>query len=121
MLDLLLPFVLLAQEQQKQQQPGNPLMTLLMPMIVIGVLWYFMLLRPQQKERSRRQDLLNQLKKNDKIVTIGGIKGTVASISEDGEEVTIKVDDNTRIRMLRNSIQTVESKEKPSESQDENK
>jgi preprotein translocase subunit YajC len=51
--------------------------------------------------------MLSALKKNDRVVTIGGMIGTVANITPDGQEVTLKVDDNTRIRMIRSSIQRV--------------
>jgi preprotein translocase subunit YajC len=88
-----------------KEQPGSPLGPLLFPMVVIGFLWYFLLFRPQRREQQRRQDVLKALKKNDRVVTIGGIIGTIASMSQDGQDVTIKVDDNTRIRMLRSSIQ----------------
>jgi preprotein translocase subunit YajC len=79
--------------------------SLLVPFVVIAILWYFLLLRPQRRERTKRDEVLKELKKNDRVVTIGGILGTVANISQDGREVTLKVDDNTRITILRNSIQ----------------
>ena len=82
------------------------------PMVVIGFLWYFLLFRPQRREQQRRQDVLKALKKNDRVVTIGGIIGTIASVSQDGQDVTLKVDDNTRIRMLRSSIQGPYKEEK---------
>ena len=75
------------------------------PFVLIAVVWYFLLLRPQRRERAKRTEQLKELKKNDRVVTIGGILGTVANISSDGREVTLKIDDNTRITMLRNSIQ----------------
>lgn len=74
------------------------------PILFIGILFYFMLLRPQAREQKRRQELLNALKKNDKVVTTGGIIGTVADLSEDGRFVTLKVDDSTRIKFLRSAI-----------------
>ena len=80
---------------------------LLFPMVAIAVLWYFLLLRPQKRDQAKRDQLLKELKKNDRVVTIGGIIGTVANLSPDGKEVTLKVDDNARLRMLRSSIQTV--------------
>ena len=97
---------LLAQEQGKQQ-PGSPFAQILIPLIPIGVLWYFLLIRPQRKEQRKRDDLVKALKKNDRVVTVGGILGTVANVSQEGKEVTLKVDDNTRIRLLRTSIQSV--------------
>ncbi len=77
------------------------------PMVLIGVFFYLFLIRPQQKEGKRRQALLNALKKNDKVYTSCGLIGTIAEISSDGLRVTLKVDDNTRIKFLRSSIQGV--------------
>ncbi len=78
-----------------------------LPLLAVGVLFYFMMIRPQRREQAKRQSLLDALKKNDKVVTIGGIIGTIAAIAPDSDEVTIKVDDNTRIRFRRSSIQQV--------------
>lgn len=74
------------------------------PILFIGVLFYFMLLRPQAREQKRRQELLNGLKKNDKVVTTGGMIGTIADMSQDGRFVTLKFEDSTRIRFLRSAI-----------------
>ena len=84
---------------------GNPFGSLLVPFVAIAILWYFLLLRPQRRERTKRDAQLKELKKNDRVVTIGGMVGSIANISQDGREVTLKVDDNTRITILRNSIQ----------------
>ena len=78
-----------------------------LPFAAIFLLFYFMIMRPQGREKQQRQELLNTLKKNDKVITIGGLIGTVANLSPDGKEVTLKVDDNTKLRFLRSSIQTV--------------
>lgn len=78
------------------------------PLILLAVLFglfYFVILRPQSRERRKRQETLGALKKNDRVVSIGGIIGTVADLSPDGDRVTLKVDDNTRIKMLRSAIQ----------------
>ena len=75
------------------------------PILIIGFFFYFILLRPQQKEQRRRQYFLSNLKKNAKVVTTGGLIGTVADISSDGRFVTLKVDDSTRMRFLRSAIQ----------------
>ena len=75
------------------------------PILIIGVFFYFILLIPQQKEQRRRQDFLSNLKKNSKVVTTGGLIGTVVDISSDGRFVTLRVDDTTRVRFLRSAIQ----------------
>ena len=86
---------------------GGGFSQMLPAMVIIAVIWYFLLLRPQKREQAKRDQLLKELKKNDRVVTIGGIIGTIANVTPDGKEVTLKVDDNTRLKMLRSSIQTV--------------
>ncbi|MGE3316265.1 MAG: preprotein translocase subunit YajC [Planctomycetaceae bacterium] len=102
-------------------QGGGDMFSLLAPMLIIGVLWYFLLIHPQRKEQRQRSDRLKSLKKNDKVVTIGGIIGTIVNIEPDGNEVTLQVSDNTRIKFLRTSIQTVLSEDKKSEEDDASK
>ncbi|SFI35001.1 preprotein translocase subunit YajC [Planctomicrobium piriforme] len=60
--------------------------------------------RTDQKEKAKRDQLIGSLKKNDPVVTIGGILGYVVSVSEDKKEVTLRVDDNTRIKFQAGAI-----------------
>ncbi len=78
-------------------------------LIGMVVLFYFLMVRPQSRERQRRTEMLSQLKKNDKVVTIGGIIGVVSSIHAETDEVVIRVDEtnNTKLRVLRSSIHQV--------------
>jgi len=100
--------------------PAQDGLIMFAPLIAIGIVFYLLLLRPQRKEQATRDAMLSALKKDDKVVTIGGIIGSVANISPNGQEVTLKVDDNTRIKFIRTSIQRVVSAEteaeKPAES-----
>jgi preprotein translocase subunit YajC len=86
------------------EQP-QPMAWLWILMIGIFVLYYFVVIRGNRREKSSREDMLSSLKKNDRVVTIGGIIGTVASTSQDGKEVTLKIDDNARMKVLRTAIQ----------------
>ncbi len=95
-----------ADEKAPPQSPFGDLMPFV-PLIAIGLFFYFFVIRNQRREQASRDALLAGLKKNDKVVTIGGIIGSVANISADGQEVTLKVDDNTRIKFLRTAIQKV--------------
>ncbi|MFK7769316.1 MAG: preprotein translocase subunit YajC [Mariniblastus sp.] len=83
--------------------------------IMIGVMLLYFLLttRPQDKAQTRASDLLASLKKNDRVVTAGGILGTVVNFRSDAEFVTIRVDDssNTRMQVLAKSIIRVLSDE----------
>ncbi|MBT4864746.1 MAG: preprotein translocase subunit YajC [Planctomycetaceae bacterium] len=108
MLDSIQQFLIFAADEAPKPQPeglSGPLMWI-MPAFLILLLWQFMF-NPRRRDEKKRAEMVSALKKNDRIVTIGGITGTVASVSEDGKYVTIKVEDNTRIKMLASSIQTV--------------
>lgn len=100
-----------AQEEPKPapRGPGPFDPTMFLPLVAMAVLFYFLLIRPQRREQANREAMLSALKKNDRVVTVGGMLGTVANISADGQEVTLKVDDNTRVRMVRSSIQRIVS------------
>ena len=78
------------------------LLNSLWPFVLMGGIFYFMLWRPQKKEQQKRQDLLNSLKEGDKIITIGGIYGTIAAISE--KRVKVKVAEGVDIEMARNAV-----------------
>lgn len=79
--------------------------------VMFGAVFYFILLRPQSKEKKRRAGMIAALKKNDRVVTMGGIIGTVVSVKDN--EITLKVDEssNTKITFNRSSIQQVTSSE----------
>ncbi|MDR2924192.1 MAG: preprotein translocase subunit YajC [Treponema sp.] len=83
---------------------GNPLMTFL-PFVAIIAIFYFLIIRPQNKKQKETQKMLAALKKGDKIVTIGGIHGTIQNVEE--QNVVVKVDDDTKIKFSRSAISTV--------------
>ena len=82
----------------------------LMPWLIGSVfLLYFIMFRPQARERATRDQMLKELKKNDRVITIGGMFGIVASVTPDKDEVVLKVDEesNTKIKFSRASIHRV--------------
>ncbi|MCA9040914.1 MAG: preprotein translocase subunit YajC, partial [Planctomycetaceae bacterium] len=91
-------------DKAADQAPPNPVYQML-PIVALIALFYFIMIRPQRAEQKKHQELVSQLKKNDQVQTIGGIIGIVTHLTDD--TVTIKVDDNTKIKMRRSSIQTV--------------
>jgi len=107
---LITTILILAEGEAAQQQPQGGFWVFLFPMLIIVTLFYFME-SPRRREQSRRDQMLKNMKKNDRVATIGGILGTVVNISTDGKEVTLKVDDNTRIRFKRTAIAEVFSEE----------
>ncbi|MBI1335657.1 MAG: preprotein translocase subunit YajC [Phycisphaera sp.] len=80
-----------------------------MPVILIAVLAFMIIfsMRSQSKEKKKREQLLEAVKKGDKVQTIGGVRGTVTDIRDD--EITLKVDENAnvKIRYARSAIQSV--------------
>jgi len=96
-----------------QAAPGaggpGPLMTVF-PFILIFVIMYFMVIRPQQKKSKEHQEMLNKIKKNDEVMTSGGIYGKVVDLKE--TVVTLEVAPNVRIRVHRPQISAVISADK---------
>ncbi|HMK55951.1 MAG TPA: preprotein translocase subunit YajC [Dissulfurispiraceae bacterium] len=77
----------------------------LAPLVLIFVIFYFLLIRPQQKKAKEVKKMLDELKKGDKIVTAGGIYGVIEGV--EANTVTVKIAENVKIRVGRNSISTV--------------
>ena len=84
---------------------GGDLFLQFVPVIIILVLYFVLIGGGKRREDKKQQQFLAALKKNDRVVTVGGIIGTVANVSD--KEVTLKVDDNTKLRFLRSSIHRV--------------
>lgn len=101
MTDWLISGLILA-ETAKPEDP--PFWSLLPPFLILPVLMYLLMIRPAQQEQKQRQSLISSLKKNDRVVTTGGLIGQVALVSTDGKEVTLKVGDSVRIPFLASSI-----------------
>ena len=81
--------------------------------LAIFVIFYFFLIRPQQKKSKDAQNMMDSLGKGDRVVTIGGIHGTIATIKKKGEKnsgddiVILRVAENTKLEMLRSAIARV--------------
>ncbi len=78
---------------------------------LIFLIFYFMIMRPQQKRQKERQKMLEALKKGDKIVTGGGIHGTVVGLEE--KTVLVQIADNVKVKLERGSVASVEREAQP--------
>lgn len=83
-----------------------------LPLVLIFVVFYFLLIRPQQKKTRDHKTMLDALRRGDRVVTGGGIIGTVARV-ENPEEVTVDIADNVRVRVVRSTITSVLAKPDP--------
>lgn len=93
-------FTILQAAQAAQPQGGGWSMWIMLALIFV-VMWFFMI-RPQRKQQKELQNFRDSLKKGDKVVTIGGIYGTVTEIKEDS--VLIEVDSNVKIRVSKQAL-----------------
>jgi preprotein translocase subunit YajC len=83
---------------------GSLISTLLMFALIIGI-FYFMILRPQQKRQKEREKLLSAVKKGDKVITAGGMHGSVAGLDE--KTVLVQVADNVKLKFDRSAIASI--------------
>jgi len=109
MLDRFLSMTVLA--QATPAPPGGPAgpagsVFTLLPFLLIGVLFYFLLVVPERRKARDLEQMLKAIKKNDRVVTSGGILGLVVNAPKDSDEVVIRVDENnnTRLHVLRSAI-----------------
>ncbi len=87
----------------------------LMPMLIFFmVAMYLFIIRPQRKQEKEKQQLLESIKKNDRVVTVGGMHGTVTSVKS--ETVTLSVADKVQLKFNKGSVQTVLRKGKSDDS-----
>ena len=84
-----------------QQSAAGPLVQLF-PLLLIFVVFYFLLIRPQKQKEKQHLKLLEGLNKNDEIVTSGGIHGTIVAVKE--KTVTLRIDDNVKMEIEKNSV-----------------
>ncbi|KAA6231874.1 preprotein translocase subunit YajC [Chlorobium phaeovibrioides] len=88
----------------------NPIIQLV-PLVLIFVVFYFFMIRPQQKKQKDREKVLESLKRGDRIVTIGGMHGTVAGIDTEKKTVLVQVADNTKIKFDRSAVANIDKQE----------
>jgi len=81
---------------------GNPFGQMMLMWLPILLIFYFILIRPNQKKQRERREMLSNLKKGDKVVTTGGVIGTILGTSE--KTVVLKVANNVKIKLLRSAI-----------------
>lgn len=90
---------------------GGGLTSMIMMMGVIFIVFYFLIIRPANKDKQRQQSIRDAVKAGDKVVTIGGIHGKVTGVDTTNDTIAVKVDTNTVIHFSKHAIATVITKE----------
>ena len=85
---------------------GNPIAAIL-PMFAIIIVMYLLMILPQQRKQKEHRKMLDNIQKGDKVVTAGGLVGSIAGIKEKENTVLLKVSDTTKIEILRSSISQI--------------
>ena len=86
---------------------GGDAFTSFLPIILIFVIFYFLLIRPQQKKMKNHRAMLGQVKRGDRVLTGGGIIGTITKVKDESDEVTVEIADGVRVDILRGTITDV--------------
>ena len=84
------------------QAGGSSSLMGLMPIAVIFVIFYFLLIRPQKKQQQEHAKMISELAKNDEVLTVGGVFGTIVNIQDD--VITLRIDDNVKVKVQKSSV-----------------
>ncbi len=72
------------------------------PLVILFVIFYFLLIRPQQKKAKEHREMITRLEKGDMVITSGGIHGTITGVADDA--VTVEIADNVRVKVAKEHI-----------------
>jgi preprotein translocase subunit YajC len=97
-------FISDAMAQAAPAGQGNPIMSFL-PLVILFVIFYFLLIRPQQKKAKEHKNMVEALQKGDEIVTQGGLVGKVTDVTD--SFITCKIAENVEVKLQRHAISTV--------------
>jgi len=95
-------FISVAFAMAQQGEGGAQGFTAFVPLILIFVIFYFLLLRPQQKKAKEQREFLNQLKAGDMVITAGGLHGKITGLTD--AVVTMEIADKVRVRVSRSQV-----------------
>jgi preprotein translocase subunit YajC len=92
------------------QAGGGDFMIQLLPILLMFVIFYFLLLRPQQQRVKLHREMVANIRRGDVVVTGGGIIGKITRVKEGDAEVEVEIAENTRVRLMRGTIAEVRVK-----------
>ena len=84
----------------------------MLPLVLIFVIFYFLLIRPQQKRAKEHRQMVENLRRNDQVVTAGGVVGKVTKVGE-GDEVEVEIAQGVKVKVIRSTISAVLAKTEP--------
>lgn len=97
---------------------GPSMLMQLVPFVLIIAVFYFLLIRPQQQRMKAHQEMVESLRRGDHVVTGGGLIGKIVRVN--GDEATVELAENVRVKVLRSTITEVRAKTEPAPANDAN-
>jgi preprotein translocase subunit YajC len=92
---------------------SDPFTGLLIPMLAMIVIFYFLVIRPQQARTKQHREMVNHVRRGDTVVTSGGFVGKVVKASDTSDEVEVELSDTMRVRVLKSTLMDVRGKGEP--------
>jgi preprotein translocase subunit YajC len=105
-------FISPAYAQAAGGMPGGDIISMILPLVMIMGVFWFLLIRPQQKRLKDHQELVKNVRRGDTVVTGGGIVGKVHKVVDDNE-IILEIAENVRIRVVKSSISEVRTRGEP--------
>jgi preprotein translocase subunit YajC len=96
-----------------EQDPRGQMLQMVGMFVILGVMFYFLLIRPQKKQRKDQENLIKNIKTGDRVLTTGGIYGIVSNVKE--KSLMVKIADNVKIEITKSAIGSVVQKSAESE------
>ena len=96
------------------QDPRAGMLNMVFMFVILGVMFYFLLIRPQQKQRKQQEELLKNTKTGDKVLMSSGIYGIVSNVKE--KTLMVKIADNVKVEVLKSAVSSVVQKSAETES-----
>jgi preprotein translocase subunit YajC len=91
---------------------GDNMLVSLLPFILIFVIMYFLILRPQQKRQKQHQEMVKNVRRGDTVITSGGLVGKVVKVVDD-DQIEVEISDGVRVRQMRSMVADVRAKGEP--------
>jgi preprotein translocase subunit YajC len=105
--------------QAAPQQPG--MLESFLPFVLIIAIFWFLILRPQNKKMKAHREMVNNVRRGDTVVTAGGLVGKVTKVKDDDAEIEVEIADGVRVRVIKTTLSDVRAKGEPAVAADEKK
>lgn len=92
---------------------SDPFMGLLVPMLVMILIFYFLVIRPQQQRAKNHRELVQKVRRGDTVITNGGFIGKVIKAADNSDEIEVELSESMRVRVLKSTLMDVRSKGEP--------